>query len=84
VNNLYHEINISEIEVSTAVNTKSTEFVGMTPWSRVDNYLGFSKWEMGCILEMKVIGPFQKSLYVYEVTEVHIPGGGVHYPLEET
>jgi len=65
VGNLYHEINISEIEVLTAVNTKSTEFVCMTPWSRFENYLGFSKWEMECILEMQVTRPSQTSLYVY-------------------
>jgi hypothetical protein len=53
--NLYHENNISEIEILTVVNTKNTEFVCMTPWSRFENYLGFSKWEMGCILENSLI-----------------------------
>jgi hypothetical protein len=66
------------------VNKKSTEFVGMTPWCRVEEYLGFSKWELGCVLEIHVAGPSQKLLYVYHVTECHIPGGGVLHPLEES
>ena len=83
MDNLYHEINISAIEVLTAVNKKSTEFLGMTPCSRVENHLRFSKWEMGCILEKQVAGPSQTSLYVYRVAECHIPRGGVLHPLEE-
>lgn len=84
VNNLYHEINNSEIEVLKAVHTKNTEFVGMTPWIHIDSYFEFSKWEMGCILEMQVAGPSQTSVYIYQVTECHIPGGGALHPLEET